>query len=96
MIGKRRRREVTVHSGNMDLTDVSKHGRIWTFTPNHDSLDVNEWSGNKKVYLIAYFENMTASDIKKAKKASLLFFRYKMPNDSASCLVDRFDDYPLE
>lgn len=91
----RRRRDITVHSGNMDLTDVSTNGRIWTFTPNHDSLDTSKWSGNKKIYLIAYFDNMDSADIEKAKKAALLFFRYPMPDDSASCLVDRFDDYPL-
>jgi len=93
---RRRRDAIEVHSGNMKLTDVSKNGRIWTFTPNHDSLDVKKLTGNKKVFLIAYFENIFMSDIQKAKKAALLFSRYKMPNDSASCLVDRFDDYPLE
>ena len=64
MIG-RRRRDITVHSGNMKLTDVSKNGRIWTFTPNDDSLDVSNWKGNKKIYLIAYFDNMNSADIAK-------------------------------
>ena len=64
MIG-RRRREVAVHSGNMDLTDVSTNGRIWTFTPNHDSLDTSNWDSNKKIFLIAYFDNMNSSDIAK-------------------------------
>ena len=87
--------DVTVHSGNMDLTDVSANGRIWTFTPNHSSLDVSNWEGNKKLNLIAYFDKMNADDIQKAKKAALLFMRYKMPDDSASCLVDRFSSNPL-
>ena len=100
MISRRRREavsagDITVHSGNMDLTDVSKEGRIWTFTPNHDSLDVSNWDKNTKIFLITYFDNMNSADISKAKKAALLFFRYPMPDDSASCLVDRFDDYPL-
>ena len=79
----------------MDLTDVSANGRVWTFTPNHSSLDVSGWSGNKKLNLIAYFDKMNADDIKKAKQAALLFMRYKMPDNSASCLVDRFAQYPL-
>ena len=87
--------DVTVHSGNMDLTDVSANGRIWTFTPNHSSLDVSSWDANKKLNLIAYFDKMNADHIQQAKKAALLFMRYKMPDDSASCLVDRFSSNPL-
>ena len=86
---------MVVHSGNLDLTGVSANGRVWTFTPNHSSLDVTDWSGNKKINLIAYFERMKAEDIEKAKQAAILFMRYKMPNDSASCLVDRFAQFPL-
>ena len=80
----------------MKLTSVSKNGRMWTFTPNVASLSPSTWSGDKKVYLLAYFDNMTKDDIEKAKKATLLFFKFKMPRSSASCLVDRFDRYPLQ
>ena len=80
----------------MDLTSVSANKRIWTFTPNHSSLDTTKWSKNKKVFLLAYFDNLSPEAIQKAKKAALLFFRFKMPNDSANCLVDRFDQYPLK
>ena len=84
-----------VQAGNMNLSGVSQNKRIFTFTPNSASLDTSNWSGNKKVWLLAYFEGLTSDAIQKAKKAALLFFRFKMPNDSASCLVDRFDHYPL-
>ena len=63
-----------------------------TFTPNHSSLRP---VANEKLYLLAYFENLTPDDIEKAKNAALLYFRYKMPRNSASCLVDRFDKWPL-
>ena len=79
----------------LTLQTVSRNNRIWTFTPNYDGLDVSNWSKNQKINLLAYFENLAPECIEKAKKAALLFFRYKMPQDSASCLVDRFDDYPL-
>ena len=78
------------------LFKLCQNGRVWTFTPNVASLDPSGWTKDTKVNLIAYFENMTADDIEKAKKASLLFFKYKMPRASASCLVDRFDRYPLQ
>lgn len=84
-----------VGAGNLDLTGVSANNRIWTFTPNYDGLDVSNWGKNPKINLLAYFENLRPDCIEKAKKATLLFFRYEMPNDSASCLVDRFDEYPL-
>ena len=51
---RRRRDAIEVHSGNMKLTDVSKNGRIWTFTPNHDSLDVKKLTGNKKVLILIF------------------------------------------
>ena len=87
---------IAVKAGNMELTSVSADRRIWTFTPNHSSLDTSEWAKNKKVFLLAYFDNLSPEAIQKAKKAALLFFRFKMPNDSANCLVDRFDQYPLK
>ena len=76
----------------MMLSAVSQDKRMWTFTPNAASLNGLD---NDKVWLLAYFDNLTPAAIQKAKKAALLFFRFKMPNDSASCLVDRFDQYPL-
>ena len=84
-----------VGAGNLDLTGVSKNNRIWTFSPNWDGLDVSNWNKNPKINLLAYFENLDPACIEKAKKASLLFFRYPMPDKSASCLVDRFEHYPL-
>ena len=76
----------------MDLTGVSKNKRVWTFTPNSSSLDISDWTKNQKIFLLAYFDNLSAEAVQKAKNAALLFFRYKMPNYSASCLVDRFDE----
>lgn len=84
-----------VGAGNLDLTGVSENNRVWTFSPNWDGLDVKNWNKNPKINLLAYFENLNPECIEKAKKASLLFFRYPMPDKSASCLVDRFDHYPL-
>ena len=84
--------DISVKAGNMMLSGVSQDKRIWTFTPNAASLNGLD---NNKVWLLAYFENLTPDAIEKAKKAALLFFRFKMPSNSASCLVDRFDQYPL-
>ena len=49
-----------VQAGNMNLSGVSKNKRIFTFTPNSPSLDTSEWSENKKVWLLAYFEGLTS------------------------------------
>ena len=84
-----------IDAGAMKLTSISKSGQIWTFSPNDISLYPIP-PGGKKIYMIVYIDNMTKGDIDKAKKASILFFKYKMPQSSASCLVDRFDRYPLD
>ena len=84
-----------VYSGNLKLTGISKQRRLWTFSPNHPSLDTSNWTEDKKLNFIVYFENLSKEEIKKAKSASLLYFRYQMPNDDASCLVDQFSENPL-
>ena len=78
----------------MKLTSISKSGRLWTFSPNDVSLYPIPADG-KKIYMIVYIDHISKRDIERAKKASILFFKYKMPHDSASCLVDRFERYPL-
>ena len=85
---------ILVRAGNMDLTGVSRDNRLWTFTPNTEKLDVENLE-KSKVYLMAYFDNLTPEDIETAKGAALLYFRYPMPDNDASCLLDRFEDYPL-
>ena len=85
---------ISVKAGNMDLTGVSRDNRLWTFTPNTEKLAVENLE-KSKIYLMAYFDNLTPDDIEKAKNAALLYFRYPMPDNDASCLLDRFDDNPL-
>ena len=46
-------------------------------------------------YFVVYLQNLTKKDIQRAKNASILYFKYPMPDDQATCLVDRFIDYPL-
>ena len=96
-MGARRRcsREARTRCSRWSRRSVSANNRVWTFSPNWDGLDVKNWNKNPKINLLAYFENLNPECIEKAKKASLLFFRYPMPDKSASCLVDRFDHYPL-
>ena len=99
---------IRVFGGNMDLTGVSDYGRIWTFVPNTDLLHAENLDTSKGecmlnlrisvnllilVWLMAYFQNLTPEDIENAKNAALLYF--KQPNYDASCLVDRFEWYPL-
>ena len=79
----------------MDLTAVSRNNRIFTFTPNTNALAIENLEASK-VWLVAYFENLTPEDIAKAKNAALLYFKYPMPENDASCLVDRFEDFPLQ
>merc|ERR1712062_937453 len=85
---------ISVRGGNMDLTAVSRNNRIYTFTPNTELLNI-ETLETSKIWLVAYFDNLTKEDIEKAKNAALLYFKYPMPNGDASCLVDRFEDHPL-
>ena len=80
----------------MNLTSISNDKRLWTFTPNYDQLKTLKWEKDKKVWLLAYFDNLSNEDIEKVKQAAILFFRYKMPQDSAACLVDRFTEFPLD
>jgi len=83
---------IHVFGGNMDNTAVSEYGRIWTFVPNTELLEAENLESNK-VWLMAYFQNLTPEDIQNAKNAALLYF--KQTNWDASCLVDRFEWYPL-
>ena len=71
----------TIKSGNMDLTGISKNKRIFTFTPNQENLKTTNWEKDKKIWLIAYFDNLTLTDIEQVKQAAILFFRYTMPRD---------------
>ena len=87
--------DVTVRAGNLELSNISKNGRIWTFTPNDERLETSGWLKNKKLWFVAYFDNMKPEDIKIARQAAILYFRFKMPDNSASCLIDRFDLFPL-
>ena len=87
---------IRVHAANLKLTAVSKERRLWTFAPNHHTLDTADWTGDKKLDFLVYFDNLTPDEIRRAKNATLIFFRYQMPNDDASCLVDRFDAFPLQ
>ena len=86
---------ISVKAGNMDLTGVSRDNRLWTFTPNTEKLDIENLQ-KSKIYLMAYFDNLTPEDIEKAKGAALLYFKYPMPDNDASCLLDRFEDHPLK
>lgn len=83
---------IHVFGGNMENTGVSDYGRIWTFVPNTELLNAENLESSK-VWLMAYFQNLTPEDIQNAKNAALLYF--KEPNYDASCLVDRFEWYPL-
>lgn len=89
------RRKTVVHGGNLKLTAVSTDNRIWSFAPNTEKLRPKNWEEDKKLYFLLYFDNLTQSQISRAKKSTLLFFNHKMADTGGSCLVDRFTDYPL-
>ena len=94
-VGGRRSFEVTMadegrvrtFSGNMDISGISRTGRIWTFTPNTETLHPENLQNEQKVLLMAIWDGLSREEIDIAKNATVLYF--DSPVKDASCLVDR-------
>ena len=78
---------VRTFSGNMDVSGISQTGRIWTFSPNSESLRPEKLENGQKVLLMAIWDGITREEIEIAKNATVLYF--DSPVKDASCLVDR-------
>ena len=79
---------VRTFSGNMDVSGISQTGRIWTFSPNSESLRPENLQDGQKVLLMAIWDGISKEEIEIAKNATVLYF--DSPVKDASCLVDRF------
>ena len=79
---------VRTFSGNMDVSGISRTGRIWTFSPNSESLRPENLQDGQKVLLMAIWDGISRDEIEIAKNATVLYF--DSPVEDASCLVDRF------
>ena len=80
--------QVRLFTGNMDVSAISKTGRIWTFNPNTELLHPKNLESGQEVLLMAVWDGISKEEIEIAKNATILYF--DTPVEDASCLVDRF------
>ena len=80
--------QVRSFTGNMDVSAISKTGRIWTFNPNTELLHPKNLESGQEVFLMAVWDGISKGEIEIAKNATILYF--DTPVEDASCLVDRF------
>lgn len=79
---------VRTFTGNMDVSGISKTGRIWTFSPNTKLLSPENLKNEQEILLMAIWDGISKEEIEQAKNATILYF--DSPVKDASCLVDRF------
>ena len=80
--------QIRTFTGNMDVSAISKTGRIWTFSPNTELLHPTNLENGQEVLLMAIWDGISKAEIEIAKNATVLYF--DTPVADASCLVDRF------
>jgi len=88
---------VSVTSNALDLTGQSMQNQYFTFTPKESSNIWDGTQGNMVNMMVAFeFEGASSAvkrDIQKVEKVSNYY--YKGPSGDQSCMVDRFECYPL-
>lgn len=88
-------KELDIRSGGMKLSAVSKHMELFTFTPlpSNPLWDLSGIPQDDSIELIFYFDNVELSDLQIIETSTVYYFKYYVSD--VSCLLDRFDDYPL-
>merc|ERR1712176_970130 len=87
-----------VQGGGMDITGISRNNDFWSFSPKPGpDMDISH-SAKKKFPIMIMFDNLTPDEKEIVKKPWIYYFKEyaSETNGDLSCMVDRFEDYPVD